>query len=388
MKCHHFGICGGCSLELEYDAQVESKKQYFFEIFNFYPNEVFTSPDSGFRARAELRIHRHNHLDKSKPLKINLSMNALNKNSRIPITSCKNLLPILDQLITELPKILEQSPILEQKLYAINLLANTKNECIITLIYHKTLDSIWEENARELFNTLGLSKNSGIIGISKRQEILINTKTLTQSMTLNYPFAKNHQIHLSHLAGTFSQPNPFINQKMLQYIIDSILLHPKKDLLELYCGSGNFTIALAPLFKKVFATEVVKTALSMVSQNAKQNHISNITCARLSGSESIEALSFKRDFFRLKDIDLKDFSFSHILVDPPRSGINDREMLEFMGNFEYILYISCNVLSLKKDLAILSKTHKVIHSAIFDQFPHTTHLESAMILQKLRHLDE
>ena len=250
------------------------------------------------------------------------------------------------------------------------------------------IDSIWEENARELFNTLGLSKNSGIIGISKRQEILINTKTLTQSTTLNYPFAKNHQIHLSHLAGTFSQPNPFINQKMLQYIIDCILLHPKKDLLELYCGSGNFTIALAPLFKKVFATEVVKTALSMVSQNAKQNHISNITCARLSGSESIEALSFKRDFFRLKNIDLKDFSFSHILVDPPRSGINDTEMLEFMGNFEYILYISCNVLSLKKDLAILSKTHKVIHSAIFDQFPHTTHLESAMILQKLRHLDE
>ena len=126
-------------------------------------------------------------------------MNALNKNSRIPITSCKNLLPILAELITELPKILEQSPILEQKLYAINLLANTKNECIITLIYHKTLDSVWEENARELFNTLGLSKNSGIIGISKRQEILINTKTLTQSTTLNYPFAKNHNLKLEQI---------------------------------------------------------------------------------------------------------------------------------------------------------------------------------------------
>ncbi len=384
MICHHFGICGGCSLDLDYPAQVESKKHHFFEIFKFYPDKVFTSPISGFRSRSELRIHRHNHLDKLQPLKINLSMNALAQNSRIPITSCKNLLPILQKLIIILPELLEANPILEHRLYAINLLANTQDDCIITFIYHKMLDSTWQEEAKKLLKVLNISHNSGIIGISKGQKIIINTKTITQSTTINYPFITNHQIHLSYLAGTFCQPNPFINQKMLQYIIDCILLHPREDLLELYCGSGNFTIALAPLFKKVFATEVVKTALGMVSQNAKQNHISNITCARLSGKETIEALDFKRDFFRLKNINLKDFNFSHILVDPPRSGINNIEMLEFMSRFNYILYISCNPHSLKQDLIFLNKTHKIIHSAIFDQFPHTKHLESAMILQKCK----
>lgn len=59
--------------------------------------------------------------------------------------------------------------------------------------------------------------------------------------------------------------------------------------------------------------------------------------------------SFKkeREFFRLKDIDLDNFNFSHILVDPPRAGL-DKSVIDLIKNYENIIYISCNPISLKE----------------------------------------
>lgn len=381
--CKHFGICGGCDLDLPYSQQLEKKKESFSQGLGFAPERIEDSPISGYRCRAEFRIHRVYKGEKLSELF--LSMNAVGVNSRVPIENCLNLLPILQEVIAKLPSLLLSSPQLEHKLYAIHLLGNRENACILTLIYHKRLDSIWQEQAHWLLSTLsslsGLDPSySGIVGRSRKQEISIKNASLTHTLHLRYN-TQESSIRFSHLAGTFCQPNPFCNEKMLQYVVDSVSSHPRSDLLELYCGSGNFTLALAPLFTKVLATEVVKSTL--LQQNLEQNGVSNVAYARLSGSESIQALERRRSFFRLRHIHLDSFDFSHILVDPPRSGIGDPAMLEFMGRFPYILYVSCNPESLQKDLNTLRKTHKVAGSALFDQFPHTHHLESILILQKV-----
>jgi tRNA (uracil-5-)-methyltransferase len=70
-----------------------------------------------------------------------------------------------------------------------------------------------------------------------------------------------------------------------------------------------------------------------------------------------------------------------VFVDPPRAGM-DEMSCRFVSRFENIIYISCNPLTLHRDLEILTKTHDVVAMALFDQFPYTHHVEMGVKLQK------
>ncbi len=69
------------------------------------------------------------------------------------------------------------------------------------------------------------------------------------------------------------------------------------------------------------------------------------------------------------------------MVDPPRAGL-DIDTIKLISNIENIIYISCNPETLARDLVGLTQTHKIMQSAIFDQFPHTHHIESGVFLTK------
>ena len=150
----------------------------------------------------------------------------------------------------------------------------------------------------------------------------------------------------------------------------------------MYGGDGNFSIALADSFSSVLVTEVVKSASALIESNAALNGITNIKSVRLSAQETIAALRGDRAFFRLRGLDMTAFRFSHILIDPPRSGIGDAAILGFIARFTHIIYISCNPKSLHQDLQTLCQTHKIERFCVFDQFPHTTHAECGVILRK------
>ena len=92
-----------------------------------------------------------------------------------------------------------------------------------------------------------------------------------------------------------------------------------------------------------------------------------------------EALNGVRAFERLREIDLKSYNFSTVLVDPPRAGL-DEGTIELISTIENIIYISCNPETLARDLETLTKTHTVMEAAMYDQFPHTAHVESGVFL--------
>ncbi len=151
---------------------------------------------------------------------------------------------------------------------------------------------------------------------------------------------------------------------------------------ELYCGGGNFTIPLSQKFRKVLATEISKTSIKSALENCKLNNIENIDFIRMSAEDFVEALEEKREFRRLKDINLKSYNFSTIFVDPPRAGLDDTTR-DLVKDFEKIIYISCNPQTLHRDLKFLTKTHKIINFALFDQFAYTEHIESGVFLNKI-----
>ncbi|TLD97317.1 tRNA (uridine(54)-C5)-methyltransferase TrmA [Helicobacter jaachi] len=385
MTCAHFHICGGCNNPLSpYKAQLEAKALSTLDEFRAFlqdlssPFALFASPKQAFRARAEFRFYKSEQLD--------FAMNTLHKNARVPISKCPILLPVLQAIMPLLIQNLRLDSVLHTKLYACNLLSSLQGEAIITLIYHKTLDSAWQERARILESYLSSALNAHIhiIGRSKHQKLILSQDTLLEQLTLFEGSEKKRIYRYYKKEAQFSQPNPFINAKMLAFVFSALQdLGVNGDLLELYCGSGNFSIMLAPLFRAVLATEVVKSAIALLHENIKLNHTYNITPVRLNAFECIEALSLKRAFFRLKDVSLHNFAFDCVLIDPPRSGVKDREILHFLERFRLIVYVSCNPKSLLEDLQILSLTHKMTRFGLFDQFPHTHHRECIAILHRI-----
>ena len=153
------------------------------------------------------------------------------------------------------------------------------------------------------------------------------------------------------------------------------------DLLELYCGNGNFTMALAPLFGKVLATEVSKSSVQAAQYNLEANAIGNTRIVRLASEEISAALAGREQFRRLQDIDLASYRFTTLFVDPPRSGL-DPATLALASDFDNILYISCNPDTLHANVAVLQQTHRISAAAVFDQFPYTHHLECGLLLTR------
>ncbi|HHO65213.1 MAG TPA: tRNA (uridine(54)-C5)-methyltransferase TrmA, partial [Epsilonproteobacteria bacterium] len=128
-------------------------------------------------------------------------------------------------------------------------------------------------------------------------------------------------------------------------------------------------------------TEISKRSIHAALQNCQLNEVENITFARMASEEMTEALGGVRSFERLKGIDLTQYDFTTVLVDPPRAGL-DEGTTALIADMEHIIYISCNPDTLARDLETLCKSHEVCEAAIFDQFPHTEHVESGVFLKK------
>ena len=152
------------------------------------------------------------------------------------------------------------------------------------------------------------------------------------------------------------------------------------DLIELYCGNGNFSIALAENFNRVLATEISKTSVASAQHNIALNGVENLQIIKMAAEEVSEALA-GRDFFRLREVDLSSYDFSTIFVDPPRSGLDDLTR-KMVTDYDKILYISCNPETLARDLEAICQTHEIKTTALFDQFPYSHHIESGVVLQR------
>ena len=130
------------------------------------------------------------------------------------------------------------------------------------------------------------------------------------------------------------------------------------------------------------ATENSRPSIKALKENVNLNRRTNIYNARLSGKETLEAYNGVRKFNRLSDIDLQEFNFDSIFLDPPREGL-DHFTLKSLANMKNIIYVSCGFESFKRDLSILQKTHEILNLAMFDQFPYTEHIESGAILKRI-----
>ncbi len=368
MHCKHFGSCGSCSLyEAGYSGQLQQKKDRVTQLLqpyiSFDPN-VSESPHSHYRARAEYRIWHDGEI-------CQYAMGNIDKNGHITIDECPKVSKEIEQVMWPLLERINNSSILKNKLFGVEFLSTTTGDLLLTMLYHRKLDNEWETAARQLENILDIS----IIGRSRKQKVILSRDFVNEELTIDGQVYKYCQYD-----SGFTQPNPTVNVKIIEWVISRISIDSRSDLLESYCGLGNFTIPLSKLFTKVLATEVSKNSIKAAKVNCELNSVNNIAFVRLSSEEMTQALEKKRIFRRLSHVDLDEYNFSHVLVDPPRAGL-DEGTIKLISNIENIIYISCNPETLARDLDTLSHTHSIESSAIFDQFPYSSHIESGVILR-------
>ena len=345
-------------------AQKIASLKEAFASFDLPDIDIFRSPIANFRMRAEFRIwHKCDRSDYVMFDPVNKQPYAI---TDFPVGSL-----LINQLMPPLMQAINSSQILRHKLFQIDFLTSLSKQALVTLIYHKPLDSEWESAAREVKETLGID----IVGRSRKQRILLDKDYIIERLEVNSRIYEYQQIEAS-----FTQPNAKVCESMLQWAVDKSAGFGN-DLLELYCGNGNFTLPLAQNFRQVLATEVSKTSVDSALFNIRHNQINNIQIARMSSEEFTQAMDGVREFNRLQHINLKDYQFSTIFVDPPRAGL-DPKTTQLAQRFDNILYISCNPQTLHENLQTLTQTHEITSFAAFDQFPYTHHLECGALLRK------
>ena len=368
MTCEYFGECGSCNLHhLSYDEQLKYKQQKMAELFEIDPATIATvaSAPSHFRNRAEFRIF---HTDEG----ASYAMHTV-KHSLLPIASCQIVSPKIASTMPILLALINADKELSHKLYAVEFLsAFGTDEMLITLIYHRKVEDALFAQCQQI----GAQNEWSIVLRSKKQKRVVHQDyILDKLLVFDKPYFYYHQ------ETSFVQPNASVNEKMIEFAKENTV-DLGGDLLELYCGNGNFTIALSENFRQVLTTEVSKSSMISLRKNIQKNNISNIEFARMSAEEIITALKKQREFTRLRNIDLDAYQFSCLLIDPPRSGLEDKTR-EFIQTFQTIIYISCNPQSLHRDLQTLAQTHNVSKHTIFDQFAYTKHTEMGVILTKI-----
>ena len=356
-----------------YQQQLADKKQYLQQLFqglDFPEIEVFESPEQHYRMRAEFRIwHEGGEM-------FYAMFERGQKASGASLIRCDQFSAASESINALMPKLIEAAsnyPELKNRWYAVEFLSTLSGEMLVTMIYHKKLNDAWQQAAQELAHNLGIH----IIGRSRGQKIVLSQDFVTEALEVNGKTFRYRQIE-----GSFTQPNAHVCQKMLTWACNAAQ-NLGKDMLELYCGNGNFTLPLSQQFNQVLATEVSKTSVNAAQWNIEANQITNLKIARLSAEEFTEAYTQNREFRRLQEqgIDLKNYDFSTIFVDPPRAGVDD-ETLKLVARFDNVLYISCNPETLRTNLDTLCQTHTIERAALFDQFPFTHHIESGVWLKK------
>lgn len=358
-----------------YPQQLADKQAHLQTLLGNLPNlSCYASAPSHYRARVEFRVWHEGD-------ELNYAMFDQETKHKVLMQTCPMALASISELMPQLLSQIKLHPVLKEKLFEIDFLATLSGEMLVTLIYRKSLlaadgavDAQWLQAAQSIKQALAITH---LIGRARKQKICLDQDYVVEKLQVD-----EQTFYYQQIENSFTQPNAGVAQSMLSWarkMAQQASAKEKLDLIELYCGNGNFSIALADCFRQVLATEISKTSVASAQFNIALNQVSNLKVVKMAAEEISAALKGQRTFERLKDVGLDNYQFNTIFVDPPRSGLDDLTR-QMVSEFEYIIYISCNPETLARDLETICTTHQVVNSALFDQFPYTHHIESGVFL--------
>jgi len=176
-------------------------------------------------------------------------------------------------------------------------------------------------------------------------------------------------ILLKYAVGSFSQINLEQNRLLIESVLNLAKLTGSDQVLDLYCGMGNFSLPLARRAKHVIGVEESTASINMARSNARQNQIENVEFYNQSAEGTLGCCT-------------SDDHPDVLILDPPRSGAL-ATMKELAGKpVKKVIYVSCDPQTLARDLKFLVNSgYELLTSTPIDMFPQTHHCESISLLQ-------
>ena len=181
---------------------------------------------------------------------------------------------------------------------------------------------------------------------------------------------------------SFYQVNPVQTEKLYGLALDYAGLTGNETVWDLYCGIGTISLFLAKKAKQVYGVEIIPQAIDDAKNNAKINEINN--AAFYVGKAEEVLPEYYKEYEKTHNGETAHADV--IVVDPPRKGCEE-SLLQTIVDMqpEKVVYVSCDSATLARDVKFLrAKGYELKDVTPVDQFPHTVHVETVVLLSQLK----
>lgn len=369
-QCQHYGICGGCQLQhISPLLQQQSKLTALLKLLQRETGQIIdeslatvvTASEYHYRRRARLAVF----FDKKNQLVMGFRREA--SNEIISIEMCPVLVSELELLLVPLRQCLMS---LNNKRFIghIELLA-VESGVVMVLRHMKPMVDQDLEKLKQFAEQYQLSLY--LHGES------LNGEQLVHLVGEGDPYYQIEDLTLAFSPLDFIQVNSQINQKMIAQALSWLALQPHDQVLDLFCGMGNFSLPMARLANTIVGIEGVNSLVEKAKFNTILNK--NLTKNPLGHVEFYQ--QNLADLMQMPDW-LSD-EVNKVLLDPSRSGAQEITTQIAKKPLSHIVYISCNPATLVRDSKILLDAgYKIEKISILEMFPQTKHLESMVLFQR------
>ena len=366
--CRYFETCGGCQWQMiEYREQLRQKSLLLGEALERtgkirldVPPAV---PSRSSQYRSKARFHT-GICDGS------IRIGYLKGESKefVPVESCSVLVPALERLLSDLLSSLNSQPEFLTGIAEIIFLASADEKETVLEFRGEALESR-QEIFRALLGLSGTVRGIVLSEYGKASPRVIGKKYIENRY--NCPNRPDRVFRLRSSIDAFLQCNWEMNIHLISVLLEWAGLTGKERIIELYCGNGNFTLPLALNSGSVTCVEEHASACEDLLANLRMNGISNVQARKGSAQSVLGRWDRNRH-----PVDL-------VVADPPREGL-DRQTLRSLIRIapDRILYLSCDPVTLARDLKSLAGLYSIRRILPFDLFPQTAHIESLTELSR------
>jgi 23S rRNA (uracil1939-C5)-methyltransferase len=367
-RCAHFAICGGCSLQhLDSGAQLQLKEQRLRDtlerVAQLAPARwlpAIASPSWGYRRRARLGVRYV--WQKGRSL---VGFRERSSNRIANIERCEVLAPPLDALILPLSALITQLSIHAQLPQIEVAISDEAVALVLRVLAAPSETDLVSLREFELLHGVHFYLQSG--GID-------TVRVLTEPAPRLYYALPQAQLEIEFLPTDFIQVNAAVNRALVTQAAQLLQLSADSSVLDLYCGLGNFSLALARAARQVVGVEGDAGLVERARGNARRNGITNAQFFSADLTAELSAGAAAAPWLAQR--------YSHVLLDPPRAGA--LAMLPHIARLapERLLYVACDPDSMARDIGLLVQRHgfELLAAGVVDMFPHTAHVESLAVL--------
>ena len=184
------------------------------------------------------------------------------------------------------------------------------------------------------------------------------------------PLSDFESIDFTLEAGGFCQVNQQQNEVMVRQLLAWLGSGDGRRVLDLFCGMGNFSLALARADFEVLGVDQQRAGIRQAQRNSRENSLS-CDFLRQGTAQALEHFTETQERFDV------------ILLDPPRAGIKEEAAAIAAMGVKQVIYISCDPATLLRDLQVMVKFYSITAISLVDMFPQTAHVESMVLLERL-----